>query len=232
MVGYRNELSMLSMTLTLLKTRLIALKSVNLDTSDNIPAWRKFALMYRAGQEDVYNVTIAKIEEMKSRIISCMNQDIKENRMAPNVPFLSIVNPDYDYTSLMIDSSPFVSLDMVVITLDSLLRKNDPFSTAITEIFEDFDEEADVIFMLSLINEKFNENSKWKEFFKRISSSDTTVSQDEQELREMYDSMIPEFAEAYPHVFSLDKFSFESFVWADNILNNYSIDNPLAIVPL
>lgn len=62
--------------------------------------------------------------------------------------------------------------------------------------------------------------------------SDTTVSQDEQELREMYDSMIPEFAEAYPHVFSLDKFSFESFVWADNILNNYSIDNPLAIVPL
>lgn len=49
MVGYRNELSMLSMTLTLLKTRLIALKSVNLDTSDYIPAWRKFALMYRAG---------------------------------------------------------------------------------------------------------------------------------------------------------------------------------------
>lgn len=126
--------------------------------------------MLCVGQEDVYNVTIAKIEEMKSRIISCMNQDIKENRMAPNVPFLSIVNPDYDYISLTIDSSPFVSLDMVVITLDSLLRKNDPFSTAITEIFEDFDEEADVIFMLSLINEKFNENSKWKEFFKRISS--------------------------------------------------------------
>lgn len=48
----------------------------------------------------------------------------------------------------------------------------------------------------------------------------------------MYESMIPAFNEAYPDVFNLNVFSFESFVWADMILNNYSIENPLAIVPL
>lgn len=44
--------------------------------------------------------------------------------------------------------------------------------------------------------------------------------------------MMPEFAEAYPEVFNLEKFDFQSFIWADNLMNNYSIDNPLAIVPL
>lgn len=52
MVGYRNELSTLSMILALLKNRLLALKSVTLDTSDNIPPWQKYSLMYRSGKKN------------------------------------------------------------------------------------------------------------------------------------------------------------------------------------
>lgn len=44
--------------------------------------------------------------------------------------------------------------------------------------------------------------------------------------------MIPAFAEEYPEIFDMNVFTLEAFVWADNILNSYSIDNPLAIVPL
>lgn len=47
-VGYRNEITMMSMTLALLKSKLHAIKSVDLET-EHIPYWQKFALMYRAG---------------------------------------------------------------------------------------------------------------------------------------------------------------------------------------
>lgn len=52
-VGYRNEISMISMTTAMLKSKLHALKSVQLPT-DNLPYWQKFALMYRAGNMHVY----------------------------------------------------------------------------------------------------------------------------------------------------------------------------------
>lgn len=48
-VGYRNEITMISMTLSLLKSKLYALKSVKLG-NELIPYWQKFALMYRAGK--------------------------------------------------------------------------------------------------------------------------------------------------------------------------------------
>lgn len=48
-VGYRNELSMLSMTLALLKNRLHALE-LPLDVDmNNITYWQRFCLMYRSG---------------------------------------------------------------------------------------------------------------------------------------------------------------------------------------
>jgi hypothetical protein len=98
-----------------------------------------------------------------------MDQDIKENRIAPFAPFLSIVNPEHQYLSLEIDNNPFISLDMVVITLDSILKKNDAFSEAISETFENVEEEADIMLMLCLINEKHNRNSKWLNFFEKVS---------------------------------------------------------------
>lgn len=57
-------------------------------------------------------------------------------------------------------------------------------------------------------------------------------SQVDESLQEMYESMIPAFAEEYPKVFDISVFTLEALAWADYILNNYSIDNPLAIVPL
>lgn len=49
-VGYRNELSMLSMTLALLKSRLHALKTVSFTVDESISEWQKFSLMYRSGK--------------------------------------------------------------------------------------------------------------------------------------------------------------------------------------
>ncbi|KAI9246528.1 hypothetical protein BY458DRAFT_536883 [Sporodiniella umbellata] len=219
---------MLSTTLSLLKGRLLALKSVKMNTNCDLKPWQKYALMYRSGQEDIYNSTIAKIEGMKRQLISCMDQDTKESRIALMAPFLSIVNQDHHCSSLDIDNSPFVSLDMVVITSEKIMKEDAAFSKAISEIFEDQEEEADIVLMLCLIQEKNKQNSKWKKFFEKASRN----TGDQVELKEMYESMIPEFAEAYPDIFDLERFDFKSFVWADNILNNYSIDGPLAIVPL
>lgn len=44
--------------------------------------------------------------------------------------------------------------------------------------------------------------------------------------------MIPAFSEEYPNVFNPESFTLESFAWADHVLNTYSIDSPLAFVPL
>lgn len=197
-VGYRNELSMLAMTLAILKSRLQALRSTNFVVDDNLPYWQKFALMYRSGtylfppkyrylhnlnqfsqigQEDIFNITLNKVEEMKRNLIQKMSQDIKENRIAPLAPFLSIVNPEFvQQSSIEIDSSsPFITLDMVVITLKRLLNKNQEFSNVISELFEDLEEEAEIVMMLSLIKENLNPNSEWRHFFDRVSSSRYSV---------------------------------------------------------
>jgi hypothetical protein len=52
-----------------------------------------------------------------------------------------------------------------------------------------------------------------------------------EELQEMYDSVVPAFCDAYPMSFNAEQYSFESFIVADHILNYYSIENPLVIVP-
>lgn len=49
-VGYRNELSMLSMTAGLLSYRLRNLRSVQYTIDDSMEYWHKFSLMYRAGK--------------------------------------------------------------------------------------------------------------------------------------------------------------------------------------
>lgn len=122
------------------------------------------------GQQDIFELTIQKIEQMKRDLVQKMYQDIKEKRIAPLAPFLSINNPDYYQSSIEIDSSsPFITLDNVVITPKRLLNKNAEFSKVISELFEDSEEEADVIMMLCLIKENSNQSSEWREFFDKIS---------------------------------------------------------------
>jgi hypothetical protein len=48
-VGYRNELSMIGMTLQFLKIRLQSLKTVSLSDDKHMADCKKFALMYRRG---------------------------------------------------------------------------------------------------------------------------------------------------------------------------------------
>lgn len=124
------------------------------------------------GQQDIFRITLKKVEEMKRNLIQKMYQDIKENRIAPVAPFLSIVNPDHHLSTIEIDSnSPFITLDMVVITLKRLLNKNTKFAGIINELFEDLEEEADIIMMLCLIKENSNINSEWREFFDKTSTN-------------------------------------------------------------
>ncbi|GAA5811478.1 hypothetical protein MFLAVUS_004915 [Mucor flavus] len=228
-VGYRNELAMLSMTLALLNNRLHAIKPLDVDVN-NITYWQRFCLMYRKGQQDIFSMTLQKVEEMKRNLIQRMNQDTKENRIAPVAPFLSIVNPNFYSSTIEVDSgSPFITLDMVVITVKRLLNKHVDFASIVNELFEDLEEEADIIIMLCLIKENSNSNSEWRQFFDKISIGNSQV---DESLQEMYESMIPAFAEEYPKVFDISLFTLEALAWADYILNNYSIDNPLAIVPL
>lgn len=57
-VGYRNELSMIGMTLTFLKIRLQALKVVNFNEDDRITDCKRFALMYRRGMYSKFKTGI------------------------------------------------------------------------------------------------------------------------------------------------------------------------------
>ncbi|CEP16037.1 hypothetical protein [Parasitella parasitica] len=242
-VGYRNEITMISMTLSLFKSKLYALKSVQLE-KEHIPYWQTFALMYRAGQEDILDITIKKVEEMKHSLIQQMHQEEKEDKIAPCAPFLSIVNPLYfqqQDSSIELTSNEFVTLDTVVMTAKRVLNNDATFAAIISENFEP-EEEADIIMMLCLVRENSKPDSRFRRFFDRVTAAQSNsvtsapatdaAAEDRAELKEMYDSMIPAFHEAYPDVFDLKVFSFEAFVWADMILNSYSIENPLAIVPL
>ncbi|KAI9472414.1 MAG: hypothetical protein EXX96DRAFT_354937 [Benjaminiella poitrasii] len=234
-VGYRNELSMISMILALLNTRMIALTSSPI-TNKNLSSCEKYALMYRKGQVDILNKTINMIDEMKHNLIQKMYQDQTKHRLAPCAPFLSIVHTTLYNKQLAMDEdhSPFITLDKVAITLDTLLKKDSAFANVIYENFEDLEEEGDIIMMLSLIREySTNPNSQWMQFFDKVKNSNISAPSDQlAELKEMYDSIIPAFSEAYPEIFDLNAYTLESFIWADHILNNYSIGNPFAIIPL
>ncbi|KAI8875039.1 SET domain-containing protein [Backusella circina FSU 941] len=152
-VGYRNELSVILTITTILKSRLRNITSISLD-KDNHKEWQTFALMYRAGQEDVYRAVLSKMEEVKRNLIQKMAQDLKENKLANRAPFLSIHNPEIvkekQEDNIELDSSPFLSLDMVLIDIRKLLAKDKAFSDVISELFEDFEQEADMIMMLWL----------------------------------------------------------------------------------
>jgi hypothetical protein len=63
-----------------------------------------------------------------------------------------------------------------------------------------------------------------------ISSKQTEEA--DPEIKEMYDSLVCILIEGYPEKFPAEIFTLEAYVWADYILNAYSINEPFAIVPL
>lgn len=52
------------------------------------------------------------------------------------------------------------------------------------------------------------------------------------ELQDLYSSLFPAFTDAVPDVYHPNIFTFEALLWADNVLNSYSLSNPLVIVPM
>lgn len=120
------------------------------------------------GQIDVLKSAISCVEKKKQAILHIMAKDVEAKDIAPATPLLSVVNPEYYNSKTFVEGDPFLSLNSVVITPKGLLQKDQVFKEAIESIFEDLEEEQDVIFMLSLINEKSKkENSRWHYFIER-----------------------------------------------------------------
>lgn len=119
--------------------------------------------MYDLGQEDVLKSILSLVEQRKLSLLKTMAQDT----MAPNAPFLKIVNPEH-FSIPREESSSMVMLENVTISLKQLLQKNPTFKNAVDQLFEDIEEEEDVVFMLALIQERSKEDkSQWHEFFSK-----------------------------------------------------------------
>jgi hypothetical protein len=123
------------------------------------------------GQQDIFNQTIEKVESMKKNLIQTMYQDQKEGLIAPVAPFLRILNPSHQPSSIDIDSNSFVALDQVVITLKRIMNKDLYFGECIHASFEELDEFADLIMMTGLILENTVPDSEWRSFFDKVSEA-------------------------------------------------------------
>lgn len=120
------------------------------------------------GQIDVLKSAIACVEKRKHSILHIMAKDVEAKDIAPSAPLLSVVNADYYKSKTFVEGDPFTSLNSVVITPKGLLQKDPKFKEAVESVFEDLEEEQDVIFMLAIINEKSKkEKSKWHYFIEK-----------------------------------------------------------------
>lgn len=123
------------------------------------------------GQQDIFNKAVAKVEAMKRNVIQRMYQDQKEGLIAPVAPFLSILNPSHQPSSIEIDTSNFVTLDQVVITTKRIMNKDLYFSECIYANFKELDDFADFILMTGLILESTVPDSEWRQFFDKASEA-------------------------------------------------------------
>lgn len=115
------------------------------------------------GQEDVLKSILSMVEQRKQSVLKTMAQDT----VAPNAPFLKIVNPEH-FSTPREESSSMVMLENVTISLKQLLQRNPTFKNAVDQLFEDIEEEEDIVFMLALIQERSKEvKSKWHDFFNK-----------------------------------------------------------------
>ncbi|CDH54294.1 hypothetical protein RO3G_06808 [Lichtheimia corymbifera JMRC:FSU:9682] len=225
-VGYRNELAMLNTTQSLLQFKLMNVKRLPVSRDQAAKPWQQYALMYRDGQEDVLKSILSMVEQRKQSVLKTMAQDT----IAPNAPFLKIVNPEH-FSTPREESSSMVMLENVTISLKQLLQRNPTFKNAVDQLFEDIEEEEDIVFMLALIQERSKgDKSKWHDFFNKTSLQEVDP-QTAVELQELYSSLFPAFTDAVPDVFHPTTFTFEALLWADNVLNTYSLSNPLVLVP-
>lgn len=52
------------------------------------------------------------------------------------------------------------------------------------------------------------------------------------EVKDLLDSLFPALSEALPDVFDPEIYTFDALLWAERLVSNYSLDNPLCIVPV
>lgn len=52
------------------------------------------------------------------------------------------------------------------------------------------------------------------------------------DLEDLYNSLFPAFSDAFPTVFDPTIYTADNFLWAENVVSNYTIDNPLVVIPL
>ncbi|ORZ24753.1 hypothetical protein BCR42DRAFT_317551 [Absidia repens] len=234
-VGFRNELAMLSVTNQLIQSRIFAMNSVQLNR-DHPTWWQKYALMYRDGQEKLYKNTLDIIQNHKFRVLNAMKLSLDNNNLPTTAPFIDALNNGY--FGLLLENrnttSSFVPLESVTLTLKRLLGKDQEFKDTIDQLFEDIEEEEDVVFMLALIRESTKGDSVWQPFIRKT-QQDSALQRDSEavvDLRGLYDSLFPAFSDTFPDIFDPEIYTFENLLWAENIMTNYTIDNPLVVVPL
>ncbi|KAI9308971.1 hypothetical protein BJ944DRAFT_155197 [Cunninghamella echinulata] len=230
-ISYRNELAMLSVFKSLLHSRIMTLKQPELDR-ENLSTTQQFALIYRDGQDTLYKNTLAIIEKIQLRVLNTMKLNIDDKKIPPEVPFNSIKNPDF-FTPI-VDATTFIPLESVTITLKQLLNNDPEFNDVIEQLFENIMEEEDVVFMLALIRESTKEKSIWQPFLKKsiLDSSPYRDEDTELSVQDLYESLFPAFSDAFPTVFDTQIYSLKKLLWAENIISNYTVDNPLVVVPL
>ncbi|KAI8340520.1 hypothetical protein BC941DRAFT_348088 [Chlamydoabsidia padenii] len=238
-VGFRNELAMLSVTTGLIQSRVFAMKNDQLNRV-NPTWWQKYALIYRDGQENLYNHTLDLIQARKLQVLKAMKKELNNNNCASTAPFINILNPSHYQLSLNGDEinsnndTIFVPLEDVTISLKRLLANDKEFKDVIDQLFEDIEEEEDVVFMLALIHESTKRDSAWAPFI-RATRMDRAEQRDEEtmmDLQGLYESLFPAFSDAFPSVFDPAIYTPDNFLWAENVISNYTIDNPLVVVPL
>ncbi|OAD72856.1 hypothetical protein PHYBLDRAFT_169118 [Phycomyces blakesleeanus NRRL 1555(-)] len=231
-VGYRNELAMVAMTCALLQSRLNAIRAVELNRETT--RWvQRCALMYRDGQEQILALTLISMENLKQTIFKKMARDKKQERIAPVTPFVNYLNPGY-FESLTypdLEAEGLVMMDSVTITLGQLLRDK-KFKSTIEQLFEDIEEEEDVVWMIGLLHERTKKNSPWKPFFEKTEKAYLQEHQNLEELEDLHGSLFPAFSEAFPDIFAPQDYTVQLFGWADMVMNTYTIENPLCVVPL
>ncbi|CAG8474980.1 4135_t:CDS:2 [Racocetra fulgida] len=240
-IGYRNELAMLETFSNLLKMKLEVLLGRDEEfvgiSSARESEIAKNCKIYIDGQKEILTSALAIIYSKELIILKAALNDSKFSRI-PKLPFVcNNINIDYNSnnnTSLTDINSIILAkndiLDLLLITIDKVMKIDKKFSKAINEIFSEelIDSEQDTILILYLIYEgQYIEKSEWKLFFEvAIKHNDFYIQEYEekfQELTELYNELQPLVCNPDVKLFDKDVFNIDKLVWSVCIFEICSI---------
>ncbi|CAG8548133.1 4215_t:CDS:2 [Cetraspora pellucida] len=239
-IGYRNELAMLETFSNLLKMKLEVLygrdeEFIGISSARESEIARNCKI-YIDGQKEILTSALAIIHSKELIILKAALNDSKFTRI-PTLPFVcNNINIDYNSNNTSFnDINPIILakddlLDLLLITIDKVMKIDKKFSKAINEIFSEelIDSEQDTILILYLIYEsQYIEKSEWKLFFEvAIKYDDFYIQEYEekiQELTELYNELQPLVCNPDVKLFDKDVFSIDKLIWSTCIFEICSV---------